>query len=59
MLNRLLDGGEQVFENGISAARYQSEANVPKATAIRPLSDLVATGTSSDSGRGDAVLAIR
>src|SRR5690606_7392265 len=41
VLNRLLDGGERGFENGISAAQYQAVAKVSKATATRHLSDLV------------------
>lgn len=44
VLNRLLDGGERGFENGISAAQYQAVAKVSKATATRHLSDLVAKG---------------
>lgn len=41
MLNRLLNGGERGFENGISAALYQAVAKVSKATATRHLSDLL------------------
>ena len=44
VLNRLLDGGEKGFENGISAAQYQAVAKVSKATATRNLSDLVEKG---------------
>lgn len=44
VLNRLLDGGERGFENGISAAQYQSVAQVSKATATRHLSDLLEKG---------------
>jgi len=44
VLNRLLDGGEKGFENGISAAQYQAVAKVSKATATRHLSDLVGKG---------------
>ena len=44
VLNRLLDGGEKGFENGISAAQYQAVAKVSKATATRHLSDLVQKG---------------
>jgi Uncharacterized conserved protein len=44
VLNRLLDGGERGFENGISAAQYQAVAKVSKATATRHLSDLVEKG---------------
>lgn len=41
VLNRLLDGGEQGFEQGISAAQYQAVAKVSKATATRHLADLL------------------
>lgn len=41
VLNRLLDGGEKGFEEGISAARYQAVAKVSKATATRHLSELL------------------
>ncbi|QTS85224.1 Fic family protein [Ectopseudomonas khazarica] len=44
VLNRLLDGGEKGFEAGISAAQYQSVAQVSKATATRHLSDLLEKG---------------
>lgn len=44
VLNRLLDGGEKGFENGISAAQYQAVAKVSKATATRHLSDLAEKG---------------
>jgi len=44
VLNRLLDGGERGFEQGISAAKYQAVAKVSKATATRHLADLVARG---------------
>ncbi|MDD0973392.1 Fic family protein [Pseudomonas fontis] len=44
VLNRLLDGGERGFENGISAAQYQAVAQVSKATATRHLSDLLEKG---------------
>ena len=44
VLNRLLDGGERGFENGISAAQYQAVAKVSKATATRHLGDLVEKG---------------
>ncbi|SEL49426.1 Fic family protein [Halomonas daqiaonensis] len=44
VLNRLLDGGERGFEDGISAAQYQKVAKVSKATATRHLSDLLAKG---------------
>lgn len=42
VINRLLDGGETGFENGISAAQYQAVAKVSKATATRHLADLLA-----------------
>ena len=44
VLNRLLDGGERGFEDGISAAQYQAVAKVSKATATRHLSDLLERG---------------
>ncbi|MCD5995284.1 Fic family protein [Pseudomonas sp. CDFA 602] len=44
VLNRLLDGGERGFAEGISAAQYQAVAKVSKATATRHLSDLLAKG---------------
>lgn len=44
VLNRLLEGGERGFEQGISASKYQVVARVSKATATRHLADLVAKG---------------
>ncbi len=44
VLNRLLDGGEQGFENGINASQYQKVAGVSKATATRHLAQLVDRG---------------
>ena len=41
MLNRLLDGGERGFVDGISASQYQKVAQVSKATATRHLADLL------------------
>ncbi|OPB20099.1 Fic family protein [Pseudomonas fluorescens] len=41
VLNRLLEGGERGFEQGISAAQYQAVAKVSKATATRHLADLL------------------
>jgi len=41
VLNRLLDGGERCFELGISAAQYQSETQLSKATATRHLTEMV------------------
>ncbi|MFO7706298.1 MAG: Fic family protein [Halopseudomonas sp.] len=41
VLNRLLDGGDKGFEDGISAAQYQAVAKVSKATATRHLADLL------------------
>ena len=41
VLNRLLDGGENGFEHGISASQYQKVAKVSKATATRYLRDLL------------------
>ncbi|MBH1969179.1 MAG: Fic family protein [Pseudomonadales bacterium] len=44
VLNRLLDGGERGFEDGISAAQYQAVSTVSKATATRHLTDLLERG---------------
>lgn len=44
VLNRLLDGGGRGFEQGISAAKYQSVTKVSKATATRHLADLLEKG---------------
>jgi Fic family protein len=44
VLNRLLDGGEQGFVEGISASQYQKVAKVSKATATRHLVELVEKG---------------
>ena len=44
VLNRLLDGGERGFEQGISAAQYQAVAKVSKATATRHLAELMEKG---------------
>lgn len=44
VLNRLLEGGPDNFEKGISASQYQSVARVSKATATRHLADLVVNG---------------
>jgi len=44
VLNRLLDGGERGFEDGISAAQYQAVAQVSKATATRHLTELLDKG---------------
>lgn len=44
VLNRLLDGGERGFEQGISASQYQAVAKVSKATATRHLTDLLDRG---------------
>lgn len=44
VLNRLLDGGERGFEEGISASQYQKVARVSKATATRHLADLLQKG---------------
>lgn len=41
VLNRMLDGGERGFAQGINASQYQKVANVSKATASRHLSHLV------------------
>lgn len=44
VLNRLLDGGEDGFPLGISAAQYAAVAKVSKATATRHLAELVEKG---------------
>ncbi|WP_252353692.1 Fic family protein [Aeromonas jandaei] len=44
VVNRLLDGGEQGFENGINASQYQKVAGVSKATSTRHLAALVEKG---------------
>lgn len=44
VLNRLLDGGENGFEQGISASQYQKVAKISKATATRHLTDLLEKG---------------
>ncbi|WP_236553514.1 Fic family protein [Aeromonas veronii] len=44
VLNRLLDGGEHGFQNGISASQYQKVAGVSKPTATRHLAELVDKG---------------
>jgi Fic family protein len=44
VLNRLLEGGENGFEKGISASQYQAVAKVSKATATRHLADLLEKG---------------
>lgn len=41
VLNRLLDGGEKGFVEGISASQYQKVAKVSKATATRHLANLL------------------
>jgi Fic family protein len=42
VLNRLLDGGEKGFVEGINASQYQKVAKVSKATATRHLAHLLA-----------------
>lgn len=44
VLNRLLDGAGEEFEQGINASKYQSLAKVSKATATRDLAELLAKG---------------
>ena len=44
VLNRLLDGGERGFEQGLTARHYQAVAKVSKATATRHLADLLEKG---------------
>lgn len=52
VLNRLLDGGEKSFEDGISAAQYQKVAKVSKASATRHLSDLLNKGCLQKTSAG-------
>ncbi len=55
VLNRLLDGGENGFAEGISAGQYQKVAKVSKASATRHLVDLLNRGClqkTSAGGRG-------
>lgn len=42
VLNRLLDDGEQGFEEGLNATKYRKLTKVSKATATRHLGDLLA-----------------
>ncbi|WP_313683470.1 Fic family protein [Pantoea sp.] len=44
VLNRLLDGDEQGFVDGISAGQYQKVAKVSKSTATRHLNELLEKG---------------
>lgn len=44
VINRLLDGGESGFSDGISASQYQKVAKVSKATATRHLAYLLEQG---------------
>jgi Fic family protein len=44
VINRLLDGGESGFADGISASQYQKVAKVSKATATRHLAYLLEQG---------------
>jgi Fic family protein len=44
VLNRLLDGGDRGFEQGISAGQYKAVAKVSKATATRHLAELLDKG---------------
>lgn len=52
VLNRLLDGGENGFELGISASQYQKVAKVSKATATRHLTDLLDKGLIKKTDQG-------
>lgn len=52
VLNRLLDGGEMGFENGINASQYQKVAKVSKATATRHLTELVEKGLLQKTAAG-------
>ena len=44
VINRLLDGGERGFVDGINASQYQAVTKVSKATATRHLADLTEKG---------------
>ena len=44
VLNRLLDGMGEEFQQGVSASKYKSLAEVSKATATRDLNELVKKG---------------
>lgn len=44
VLNSLLDGAGDEFEDGIKANKYQNIANVSKATSTRHLAELVNKG---------------
>jgi Fic family protein len=44
VVNRLLEGGERGFAEGINASQYQAVAKVSKATATRHLGDLTEKG---------------
>jgi Fic family protein len=52
VLNRLLDGGEKSFEDGISAAQYQKVTKVSKASATRHLTDLLSKGCLQKTASG-------
>ena len=52
VLNRLLDGGDNGFAEGINAGQYQKVAKVSKATATRHLADLVARGCLTRTAAG-------
>lgn len=52
VLNRLLDGGEKGFEQGINASQYQKVAKVSKATATRHLTDLLEKGLIRKTNQG-------
>ncbi len=53
VLNRMLQDGEEKFEGGMNAQKYQSISKVSKATATRHLQDLVEKGilNSQKGGR--------
>lgn len=44
VLNRLLDGGDNGFEDGISASKYSAVTGTSRATATRHLAELVERG---------------
>lgn len=52
VLNRLLEGGKNNFEDGMSAAQYQKVAKVSKASATRHLTDLLNKGCLQKNASG-------
>ncbi len=52
VLNRLLDAGSKGFEGGINTRKYISLTKTSRATAYRELSELVAKGYLTSTGKG-------